>query len=163
MNTKIIALLIASVVLIGMTGLVAAHNEQKTLQWDVATDTAFTVTFEGVETTIDFTCTSQTQNLVEPDSQNAAGTTPIIVLENTGNAILNMTCNLTTAIPAWATLKVSNESTHGDANEFDQIATLINASLKIGHSTDMYLWTNISSAPSGNTPKTIQINSEVAA
>mgnify|MGYP000394958716 CR=1 FL=1 len=133
-----------------------------TVLWSIPSDTSFTVTFAGTETQVNFTASSATENLIEPSGQDASGNTPIITIENTGNTNLNFSCNLTSAKPSWATIKVSNQSDHTTATEFDTTLVLINESVPAGSSTPMYLWTNITNAPAGDTTRTLQIESEVA-
>lgn len=166
MMNKILVLFVAVLLLCGV-GLVQAYDADtpytNTVKWIIPSDTTFTVTLAGGESTIDFDTgvTGQTVDLVEPDSQVAASNTPIINISNDGNLALNFTCNLTAAKPSWATIKVGNTSTHGDATEFDTTAQLVEKNIAAGTYSDMYLWTNLTSATQGTTERTLQINSEI--
>lgn len=135
------------------------------IRWVVPSDSSFSVTFAGSEDSVDFddSLSSCTQSGVQPDSQNNATSTPIITITNTGNVNLNFTCNLTSAKPSWAVLKVSNTTSYADATDFDTTAVLINATVSSGQSTPMYIWTDVTDASEGTTGKTLQINSEASA
>ena len=133
-----------------------------TVKWSIPSDTSFTVTFAGTQTQVNFTASSTTENLIEPSGQDASSNQPIITIENTGNTNLDFKCNLTSAKPSWATIKVSNQSDHTTATEFDTTLVLINSSVPAGSSTPMYLWTNITNAPAGDTTRTLEIVSEIS-
>ena len=155
------------VVTAGISGTAIAINDADNpwtgiVLWSIPSDTTFSVTFAGTETQVNFTASAKTENLIEPSGQNAAGSTPIITIENTGNTNLNFSCNLTAAKPSWAVIKVSNQSDHTTAKEFDTTLVLINESVPAGSSTPMYLWSNITDAVEGDTERTLQIESETA-
>ena len=156
-------MVIAIVIGLGLASAYDADNPWTgTVQWTIPSDTSFTVTFAGSQTQVNFNAAGQNDTLIEPDGQDASSNTPIITIENTGNLNLNFTCNLTSAKPSWATIKVSNQSDHTTATEFDTTAVVINASVPPGGSTPMYLWSNVTEAPSGTTTRTLQINSAAA-
>ena len=127
-------------------------------------DTSFSISFAGAETTTDFNenIISKSVTNAEPDSQDAATNTPIIVINNDGTVYIDMSCNLTTAKPAWATLKVSNTSSVGDATEFDTTATTFATRIVPASSENMYLWTTTANADSGTTGRSLQTNSDYA-
>lgn len=129
-----------------------------TLDWDVPSDTTFSVALAGAEPDITFTCTAATEDLVEPDSQSASGSTPIAVIDNDGNVAMDFSCNLTAAKPSWAVLIVNDVNTHIGGDTFDTTAVEFGDNIAIAGSSDMYLWSNVTSAALGNTAKTIQIN-----
>lgn len=167
MNTKrkIVVASIVAVMAMGMLfPMVSAYDASNaytcTIQWEVPSDSTFSIAFAGAESSVDFddNLTSGTQLGVQPDSQNNETSTPIITISNDGNVVLNFTCNLTAAKPAWATLKVNNETTYADATTFDEAAVTVNATVAIGQDTDMYIWTDVSSAAGGNIQRTLQIN-----
>jgi hypothetical protein len=135
------------------------------IRWVVPSDTSFDVSFPGgaTEVVFDDNLTNRTQSGVQPDSQNNATNAPIIEITNSGNANLNFTCNLTSAKPTWAVLKVSNTTSYADATEFNTTAVLINATVPSGQSTPMYIWTDVTDAPAGTIEGTLQINSEASA
>lgn len=136
----------------------ASNPYTVTLQWDVPTDTTFGVNLAGAEITIDFTCPDATEDLIEPDSQSASGSTPIATVDNDGNVAMDFSCNLTATKPSWAVLIVNDANTHIGGNTFDTAAVEFADNIAISGSTDMYIWTNITSAALGNTQRTIQIN-----
>jgi len=162
----LITALIAAIVIGGLGMSVNGYDADNpwtgTVLWSIPSDTSFTVTFAGTQTQINFTASDKTQNLIEPDGQSASTNTPIITIENTGNTNLNFSCNLTSAKPSWATIKVSNQSDHTTATEFDTSLVLINESVPAGSSTPMYLWSNITNADAGDTTRTLMIVSEIA-
>jgi len=164
-NKILVAGLIVAMVL-GAVGSAAAVYDASTpwtgtVKWIVPSDTAFSITFAGGESTIDFdnNLTSQTQSGVQPDSQNNATSTPIITITNDGNLNLNFTCNLTATKPDWAVIKQNNETSYTGATTFDTTAVVVNASVPASQSTSMYIWTDVTSAPAGTTERTLQINS----
>jgi len=161
---KISAIVISAIVVIsGIASTTIAYDADNpwtgTVLWSIPSDTSFTVTFAGTETQINFTASSKTQNLIEPDGQDAANNTPIITIENIGNTILTFTCELTSSKPSWATIKVSNQSDHTTATEFDTAGQAFALNITPGSSTPMYLWTNITNATSGDTTRTLRIDS----
>jgi len=162
----LITALIAAIVIGGLGMSVNGYDADNpwtgTVLWSIPSDTSFTVTFAGTQTQINFTASDKTQSLIEPDGQSASSSTPIITIENTGNTNLNFSCNLTSAKPSWATIKVSNQSDHTTATEFDTSLVLINESVPAGSSTPMYLWSNITNADAGDTTRTLMIVSEIA-
>ncbi|MBD3252888.1 hypothetical protein GF386_04100 [Candidatus Pacearchaeota archaeon] len=132
-----------------------------TLKWIVPADTTFTVTLCGAESSIDFddNINSNTETAVQPDCQDNSTSTPILNITNAGNVDLNFTCNLTASKPAWATLYVNNVTDFSGASTFDTTAVVFADEIKSGNSTEVYLWTDISSAAEGTTTRTYQINS----
>lgn len=127
-------------------------------------DTSFSVSFAGTETTTDFdnNIISKSVTNAEPDSQDAATNTPIIVINNDGTVYMDISCNLTTVKPAWATLKVSNTSSVGNAAEFDTSATTFATRIVPAASENMYLWTTTTNADGGSTSRMLQTNSDYA-
>ena len=162
---KIVVGLIIAVALCGVASAFDANTPWTgTVQWVVPSDTTFSITWASGETQVDFddNLTSQTQSGVQPDGQNNATSTPIITIDNDGNQALNFTCNLTAAKPTWAVIKTNNETSYSGATTFDTSAVTVNASVAIAQSTDMYLWTDVTSAVQGSTSRTLQINSATA-
>ena len=161
---KISAIVIAAMVVIsGIASTAIAYDADNpwigTVKWSIPADTSFTVTFAGSQTQINFTASDKTQNLIEPDGQDASSNTPIITITNTGNTKLTFTCELTSSKPSWATIKVSNQSDHTTAIEFDTTGQPFAVNISAGSSTPMYLWTNITNADAGDTTRTLQIDS----
>ena len=162
---ELITVLIVAIIMGGLGNVIAYDADNPwtgTVLWSIPGDTSFTVTFAGTETQVNFTASSATENLIEPSGQDASSNTPIITIENTGNTNLNFSCNLTSAKPSWATIKVSNQSDHTTATEFDTTLVLINESVPAGQSTPMYLWSNITNADAGDTTRTLMIVSEAS-
>ena len=167
METKkiVMGVLIKAILCIGAASAYDASNPFTCdIRWVVPSDTTFSVSWPGGESSVDFddNLTAVTQSGVQPDSQNNATNTPIINITNDGNQALNFTCNLTTAKPAWAVIKVNNETSYTGATAFDTTAVIVNASVAVGETTDMYLWTDVTSATPGTTERTLQINSVAA-
>jgi len=133
-----------------------------TMKWIVPEDSSFTVELCGAETTIDFdtALTSDTVAWAQPNCQDNATSTAMYTITNTGNIALNFTNNLTAAKPAWATLYVNNDTIAADAVEFDTDAVIIAGNVAIDATRDIYLWTTITSADTGTTERTYQVNSE---
>ena len=164
---KISAVVISVIVVVsGLASTTVAYDSNNpwtgTVKWSIPADTSFTVTFAGSQTQINFTASGKTDTLIEPDGQNAAAETPIITIENTGNTDLDFRCKLTSSKPSWATIKVSSQNDHTTATEFDTTYTLIYASALPGSSTPMYLWSNVTNAPAGDTTRELEIGSEIA-
>ncbi len=161
---KIVVGLLIAVMTVGITlGSDASNPYVGTIKWEIPTDTSFSVAFSGGETQINFIATTKNDTLLEPSGQDASANTPIITITNEGDTNLNFTCNLTDAVPSWATIKVSNTSDHTNAYEFSNgAAAIINASVPPSQSTPMYLWTNLTMATAGNTTRTLKIYSAVA-
>lgn len=156
------------VLMLTLAGVTAAYDSDNpytnTIQWIIPSDTSFTVTFSGSETSIDFddNVTGQTGDMIEPDGQNSAASTPIIVVNNTGNVNQDFAFNLTTAKPTWVTsLKVGNTSSYGSATEVNTEAVTFATAISPAHETDLYVWCNISNAAQGTTSRTFMISSSV--
>lgn len=132
-----------------------------TLKWIVPTDTTFSISLAGAESTIDFDdgLTSDSINWAQPDSQDNSTSTPIINITNDGNVPQNFSCNLTASIPTWAVLAVSNNASSADTTGFDTTGVLVSSNVSSGDSTSLYLWTNITNADVGTTERTFQITS----
>ena len=164
---KISAIVISVMVVVsGIASTAIAYDANNpwtgTVKWSIPADTSFTVTFAGSQTQINFTATSKTQSNIEPDGQNAAANTPIITIENTGNTNLTFFCNLTSAKPSWATIKVNSGPLADYATEFNTATVTINESVPAGSSTPMYLWSSINNATAGDTTRTLMIGSGAA-
>lgn len=135
-----------------------------TMQFVVASDTSFTVALAGSETTIHFNPATKSSTQVEPGSQNAAGTTAMAVITNTGNVNQNYSINLTTAKPSWVVLKASSANSYGGASTFDTAALRLsgwNNTAPAG-TASVYLWADFTDATAGTTTKTFQINTALS-
>jgi len=162
---KISAVVISVMVVVsGIASTAIAYDANNpwtgTVKWSIPSDTSFTVTFAGSQTQVNFTASAKTQSLIEPDGQDAANNTPIITLENTGNLNLTFTCNLTSAKPTWATIKVGNYKDPGYATEFNTDLVVVTTDVLPGTSAPMFLWSDITNAPAGDTTRELMIWSE---
>ena len=165
---KISAIVISVMVVVsGIASTAIAYDANNpwtgTVKWSIPADTSFTVTFAGSQTQINFTASGKTDTLIEPDGQNAAAETPIITIVNTGNTDLDFKCNLTSAKPSWATIKVHHQSDHTTATEFDTTPVLIREDVIPGVTVKLYLWSNVTNAPAGDTTRELMITSEQSA
>lgn len=167
MKTKLIVGILIAIVVCG-TGIAGAFDASNpwsgTVRWIVPSDTTFSITWASGESTVDFddNLTSQTQSGIQPDGQNNATSTPIIEINNDGNLVLNFTCYLNASKPAWGVLKVKNTTDYATATSFDTTEVVVNATIQVGESTDMYIWTDITSASAGTTTRYLWINSSTA-
>ncbi len=135
-----------------------------TLNYIVPSDTSFTVSLAGAETTVDFNPATKNSTMVEPDSQNAAGLVPMAKITNTGNLNQNFSVNLTTAQVAWAVVKVSNFSDYATPITLSDTAQNPTGWTVIATSNEVwgYMYANFTNAPQGTTAKTLQINSQAS-
>jgi len=169
---KISAIVISAMVVIsGIASTAIAYDADNpwtgTVLWSIPSDTSFTVTFAGSQTQINFTASSTTENLIEPDGQDAANTTPIITIENTGNTELDFYCNLTSAKPSWATIKVRALSPgvvpdQADAIEFNTTPVAFLGFVNSGQQRAVYFWSNITNASGGDTTRTLMISASIS-
>lgn len=168
MNTKLWAMgfIVASILSVMMVSAYDATTPYSvTLKWVVPSSTTFTVTLAGAESSIDFDdgLTSATIALAQPDSQDNATSTPIIVITNTGNVALNLTNELNSTTPTWATLYVSNTTSPGDGAEFNSTALVeISNELAPAGTENIYIWTTITSGAVGTTEMKYYINASQA-
>ncbi len=132
-----------------------------TLNYIVPSDTTFTVTLAGAESTIDFNPTTKDSANVEPDSQNASGSVPIATISNTGNVAQNFSVNLTTAQSSWAVVSVSNFSNYATPITLSNIAQTPTGWTNVAASANVvsYMNATFTNAAAGTTAKTLQINS----
>jgi len=167
----VVGMLIAMIAIGSGIGIVAAAGPYDasnpytcTLKWVVPADTTFSVSFAGGETSVDFdtALTGQSDTDAEPDSQDASANTPIITVSNDGNLALNFSCNLTSAKPSWATLKVNDVNDSGTATTFDTTAETFATNVAISGTAKMFLWTTTLNATEGTTERTLQINTVAA-
>lgn len=130
-----------------------------TMSWVVPSDTTFTVSLCGTETQIDFdtNLSSATQDLAEPDCQDAGGGIPILNLTNAGNLDINLTANLTAPVPEWAHLYIFQGNDFYSATIFNVTAVNVSSDLSITETAEVYIWTNVSGATQGTTQKTLEI------
>lgn len=163
--------LILVLTMIGILGmsLISAYDTATpytvTMKWIVPSDTSFTIALCGSETSIDFdgNLTDNSASRVEPDCQSEGASTPIMTITNAGNQDLDFTCNLTASKPAFAVLKVNNASTYSSAVAFDTTATIIEGKVAPAGESEVYLWTDLTSATAGTTQRTYQVNSRATA
>jgi len=159
---KISALVVVAMIVISMIASTAiAYDADNpwtgTVVWSIPSDTSFIVTFAGSQTQINFTASSATQSLIEPDGQDAANNTPIISIENTGNTNLTLKINLTSTKPSWATIKGGVLPSHNSAVEFNDGSSPLTLNVDVGLTAPLYLWTNITNATAGDTTRELMI------
>ena len=169
---KISAIVISVIVVVsGLASTTVAYDSNNpwtgTVKWSIPADTSFTVTFAGSQTQINFTASGKSDTLIEPNGQDAASKTPIITIENTGNIDLQFGLNLTSSKPTWATIKglittPTATADHTYATEFD--TTVIwwfsaGNAISAGESASMYLWSNVTEAPAGDTTRELMLHS----
>jgi hypothetical protein len=132
-----------------------------TVNYIVPSDTSFTVTLAGAETTIDFNPATKDSANVEPDSQVAASSIPIATITNTGNLNQNFSVQLTTAQVAWAVVSVSNYNNYATPITLSAVAQSPTGwtAIAADASTYSYMKATFTDAPSGTTSKTLQVNS----
>jgi len=135
-----------------------------TLNYIVPSDTTFTVTLAGAESTIDFNPASMNSADVEPDSQSAAGSTPIAVIYNAGNLNQNFSVNLTTAQVSWAVVSVSNFSNYATPITLSDTSQTPTGWTNVPMTTSVsaYMKATFANATAGTTAKTLQINSAIS-
>jgi len=134
-----------------------------TVNYIVGEDTSFTVDLAGVETTIDFNPTTLNDKEVEPDSQNAGGSTPILTITNTGNVNLDFTRGLNTTNPAWVVLSMNNANSVDWSQIVNDTFVDGDTSIASASSSEWYFWANFTAADSGTTARLLQINSSASA
>lgn len=149
---KLLVGMLVSAMLFSSAGLVVAYDSSNPysnfVEWTIADDTAFSVSVGGGASKVVFAPTSKTENNTEPTGQSDG--TPIFTVTNAGNIDLDFKCNLTSAKPTWATIKVNDEYNNVTADTFDTALQTFNTSVSAGDHTAMYLWTNVTDAPGGS-------------
>ena len=132
-----------------------------TVNYIVPSDTSFTVTLAGAETTIDFNPATKDSANVEPDSQVAASSIPIATITNTGNLNQNFSVQLTTAQPVWVAVLVSNYNDYATPITLSAAAQSPTGWTVIAADASVYAYMKgtFTDAPSGTTAKTLQISS----
>lgn len=134
-----------------------------TMTWSYPEDTAFSVTLAGTESAIIFNITTSVESYLQPRSQVANLSIPIINISNDGNVAQNFSANLTAAKPAWAILMISSLNDSVGVDTFDTTGVTFATDIAVSGGTAIFLWTNVSSPDSGETSRTFQINSIRAA
>ncbi len=132
-----------------------------TVNYIVPSDTSFTVTLAGAETTIDFNPATKDSANVEPDSQVAASSIPIATITNTGNLNQNFSVNLTAAQPAWVVVSVSNYNDYATPITLSAVAQTPTGWTTIAADAACYAYMKgtFTDAIAGTTSKTLQVNS----
>jgi len=164
MKTKTIVCMLLVVISLGVLfGTAAAYDADTpwtgTVKWTIPSDTTFTVTLAGSEGGINFTHTAQTETLLEPSSQVAASSTPIINISNTGNVAQNFNISVPEGVPSWAVFRVGNTSANASSTIVNKTGHIVGTSVAAGTFQDVYCWSNVTSAPGGTFSKTAYINS----
>ena len=165
MKSKIMTLLLGFMFMFGMAGVYAYDASTPytvTVNYIVGEDTSFTIALAGVETTIDFNPTTLNDKEVEPNSQVAETSTPILTITNTGNVNLDFSRGLNTTNPAWVVLSMNN----ANSVDWTQIVndTFVDGDTVIASAStsEWYFWANFTAADSGTTQRLLQINSSTS-
>jgi hypothetical protein len=161
---KIMALLVLIMSIITIVPALAydADNPASyTVNYIIPSDTAFTVTLAGAETTMDFNPSTANDKYVQPDAQNNATSTAWAVIQNTGNVNQNFKTNLTAAQVSWAVVTISNATDMSGSitlSATEQTPTGWSTVIPTA-SVKLYAWANFTSAAGGTTSRTIRIAS----
>lgn len=130
-----------------------------TVNYVIPSDTTFTVTLCGSQTSMNFNPTNGSSKLVEPVCQSRATNTPWANITNSGNTNLNFSTNLTAANPSWVVLNIGSNSSMADqivvSNSALSPAGWIN--VVPGNIVRLYGVANFTNGPKGTTPVTLNI------
>lgn len=140
-------------------GFDASSPYTVTMNFVVGADTSFTVGLAAAESTIDFNPVDANAKEVEPDSQNASTSTPMVTITNTGNVNLNFTHELNTTKPSWVNISWSTDNTVDWTQFLDDTYSEVNTSVPSSETETIYFWSNFTSAVEGTTQRLYQINS----
>ena len=158
--------LLATILLVLMSISTAVGYDAETpfqvqVNYIVPSDTSFTVTLAGAETTIDFNPATKDSANVEPDSQVAASSIPIATITNTGNLNQNFSVNLTAEQPAWVVVSVSNYNDYATPITLSAVAQTPTGWTAIAADATCYAYMKgtFTDAVAGTTSKTLQVNS----
>lgn len=146
----------------GMSGVMAYDASTPytvTMNFIVGSDTSFTVALAGVETTIDFNPASSNSKEVEPDSQDAGGSTPILVITNAGNVAQDFSHDVNQTLPTGTNVSYSTTNTVDWTKEILPTGTTIDTSVAAAGTVDVYMWANFTNADAGTTEVIYRINS----
>ena len=152
MNTRelIVGLLVSALLFSGIgtvIGYDASTPYSNYIEWEVSSDTSFTVDVAAGQTFCVFAPATKNSTYVNATGQSSG--TPIFTVTNSGNVDLDFKCNVTTAKPAWAVLMVSKTFDASGSDIFDTTLVAFNTSAPMGSVTPMYIWTNVTNAPVG--------------
>lgn len=161
LNSVLLTVMMLGMVL-GMSGVMAADADTPytvSMNFIVGDDTSFSVVLAGAETTVDFNPTTKDDKEVEPDSQDAGGSTPILVITNDGNTNLDFAHLLNTTAPEGTNISYATTNAVDWSQELLTAATTIDTGVAAAGTVDVYLWANFTDAASGTTEVLYQINS----
>lgn len=133
-----------------------------TMNFIVGQDSSFTVSLAGSETTIDFNPATKDSKEVEPDSQDAGESTPILEITNTGNVALQFTHKVNDTMPTFVAVSYDTDNSVDWTKTITDSYSEISASVAKDSSADVYMWANFTDADSGTAQRTYQINSTIA-
>lgn len=162
MKNNIFAILTGLMLMFGFAGVYAYDSASPytvTVNYIVGQDTSFTVALAGAETTIDFNPADLNSKEVEPDSQNAGGSTPMLTITNTGNVNLDFSRGLNTTNPAWVVLSMNTANTVDWTQIVNDTFVVADSSVAAAGTSEWYLWANFTSAAAGTTQRLLQVNS----
>ena len=159
---KIFGVVISMMLLSGTASAYdAATPATYTINYIIPSDTSFTVTLVGGETSMDFNPATKDTANVEPDGQNAGTSTPWAVITNTGNLNQSFGVNTTAAQPSWVVVTLSNANTYANPitlSNVVQIPTGWTNIVALG-TASIYAKATFTAAVSGTTARTLRINS----
>lgn len=165
MKNKILTLFVGLFLVASIASVYAADASTPysvTMNFVVGEDTTFSVALAGAETSIDFNPADANSKEVEPDSQNAAGTTPMVNITNDGNVALNFTHQLNQTKPSHVEVSWSLTNSVDWSQTVTTTYSVINSSVPAGESEVVYYWANFTAAPQGTTQRLYYINTTAA-
>ena len=165
MKNKLLTIFLGMFLILGLSSVYAYDSDTPytvTMNFIVGADTSFTVSLAGAETTIDFNPADLNSKEVEPDSQNAGGSTPMLTITNTGNTAQNFTAGLQTAKPSWVAISYNTANTVNWSKTVTDSFATVDTGVASAGTVDVYYWANFTSADAGTTARTYQINSTQA-
>lgn len=164
MRKFLVMLLLLAVTIPTASAYDASTPYTVTMNFIIPSDTAFSVSLAGAESTIDFNPANKDSKDVEPDSQVASASTPIAVITNDGNVAQNFSINLTLSKPSWVVVRADDTNVAATATAFD--TTPLEDSgwqdVSPAASVDIYMWANFTTAVGGTTARTFQVNTAEA-
>jgi len=159
---KIFGIVISMMLLFGTASAYDASTPATyTINYIVPSDTSFTVTLVGGETSMDFNPATKDTADVEPDGQIAGSSTAWATITNTGNLNQNFGVNTTATQPSWVAVIISNASTYTNPITLSntvQIPTGWTNIVSLG-TVKIYAKATFTAAVAGTTTRTLRINS----
>ena len=143
----------------GVMALDADNPYTVNMNFIIGSDTTFTVSLAGVETEIDFNPATKDSKEVEPDSQDAGGSTPMVTITNAGNVNLDFTHKVNESLPAYVGVSYDTDETVDWTKTLSDSYSTITTSVAAAGTADVYYWANFTDADAGTDQVEYQINS----